>query len=613
MVAKLLSLRELGLLWAAAVVLAGAGLTTATLHGGFVASQFLVLALLLAAASLLLPLPFTATPATYCAVVRQITLSLLPLAALNLLNGSLPQLSPSWAQQFATLGVCASISTAAAFWLFPHLGPLPRPLATILRWPYTVWLLAGLWAAIYGALTIGVWHNFNQYSQDMAIYEQALYNTLHGRFLQYSCDIRLGGQIFCRFGDHFEPVLLLFVPLYALWRTPIWFLAAQAITIASGAVPVAALARRWTGSNSAGLLLALIYLTHPGPMQALHFDFHLSTLTAGLLLWGLYFALEGHAWPAIGFLVLAMGCKENIPATVAMVGLYLAYQGQRRFGLGLLLLSAAWFVIAVKAVIPQFSPTGQWFYTHGLADPRPQLAGHQALIFLRARLDYLADMMAGGGGLALLSPATLLLAAPELLVNCLGRARWMHSLEAYYHVTAVAGIVMASASALGGIFRRVDVRVEPPEQALVVRRALLLCLLLLLLQSLYAHRQPYLFPARPPGYAAADVAALRRLAAQVPDEVPVLVNTGALASHMARRPMLLFRFKPGYATPDVLQGVANVRYVFLQVPLSAPEELRFRRHYHLQLRGHVRDHWLWEVIPSTDRDRMPIHEAPASH
>jgi len=236
-----------GALSTAAVVAAASGLTVSLCHGGFVLEWFLGLLTLLLAAWLLLPLPFAVDGRDLIRLMRQVAVCLAPLSLLNLSSGALPQLSSAWSGILGTLGYAAAVALVASSWFLPHLARLPRPLECLLHSPRTVWGLVGLWAAIYSTLAILQWLNFAQFSQDMAIHEQAVYNALHGRFLEYSCDLRYDGQIMSRFADHFEPILLLFVPLYRLWQVPVWFLLAQVLVPA----PVQFRWRHWPAAGTA--------------------------------------------------------------------------------------------------------------------------------------------------------------------------------------------------------------------------------------------------------------------------------------------------------------------------------------------------------------------------
>lgn len=592
-----------GAVMVAALVAVASGFTVAA-TGGWVVPWFLGIAALLLATWFLTVVLLAKTPDDTPRLLRRSAICLAPLAVLNLdavtLAGMLPK---SLVTLVSTAGVSASLALATGLWVLPRITDGPTLLGAVFRSRWTVWAMVAAWAVVFGARTVLQWHNFAQYSQDMAIHEQAVYNTLHGRFLSYSCDIRHSGVMMSRIADHFEPIILLFVPLYALWQSPVWFMLAQVVGLAAGALAIARLARRWYGGAAAGLVFAGIYLTHPGIIEALHSDVHMGTLSAGLLLWGFVLGLERRTIPSVICFVLAMACKENIPVTVAMMGLYLAWRGQRRYGLFLTALGGAWSVAAIVLIIPACSPTGRWFYTDSLLHLHEIVAMREPWLWVTMRLNYLSEMMAGVGGLCVLSPSALIVAAPELVANCLGRSDWMHNLVSAYHVTAVPGIMVAGIAGLVTLRRWIERAGKSGLDPRVVSRALLIFLALMAVGAAWQEQARLLhFRCYPAGLAEADLARLHALVGKVPDDAAVLVNDAGLASHLARRPMLLFHFKPEYADAEVMRGYEEMDYVFLRAPLTPPQERRFGERYGLQLVGHVKDRWLWRV-PDAVSDR----------
>ncbi len=490
-----------------------------------------------------------------------------------------------------------SATLVAALWLLPLLGRPPAALQRLVDWPGTVWVLAALWGGLYFLATALRWWRFGQYSQDMAIYEQAMYNTLHGHFLAYSIDIRYPRTELHRFADHFEPIILGFVPLYALWRTPLWFLLAQSLVPATGAVPVARIATKWCRSSWAGIAMACLYLLFPGLHVALWHDFHPIVLAAAPILWGVHWGLQGRPALCVLMLALAMACKENVPGTVAVVGLYLAWRGQRALGLGITGAAIAWGLMAVLVVPRLFSPTGASFYSHLLDGPTgvaQSLGGLWA--YAGNRLDYLASVLGAVGAMCVLAPAELALAGPELALALLSNNRWMHTLQAHYHVLVGVGIVLGASRALawlrawapGPAGRTLGVR--PP----VARRAAILLVVLTSLVMLRGEQQLLTafswswFAGRGP-----EEVRLASLLAQIPDGAPVLTNDGGLASHLARRRWLIFHYAPGQASDRVLTGYESVDYVVLSVDPWQSDAAEVARRYPLDLLGREGPYHVW--------------------
>lgn len=342
------------------------------------------------------------SPEALATQARRLARVLSPLGLWLVLPFLLPAVKPRLLLDAWALGGCGAM--AAALWVLPRCGEMPGALRRIVHWTGAVWVLTLLWGSVYFTATALHWWRFGQYSQDMAIYEQAMYNTLHGHFLAYSTDIRFPRTELHRFADHFEPIILGFLPLYALWRTPLWFLLAQAFVPATGAVPLARITAGWCRSPTAGLVMACLYLLFPGLHIALWHDFHPIVLAGALVLWGVHWGLQRRTALCVLMLVLAMACKENVPGTVATVGLYLAWRGQRRLGLGIAAGAVAWGLVAVLLVPRLFSPTSASFYSHLLTAPAAAVAGSAGgtTAYLAHRLDYLTSVLGGVGGACVL-------------------------------------------------------------------------------------------------------------------------------------------------------------------------------------------------------------------
>ncbi|MEJ2150391.1 MAG: DUF2079 domain-containing protein, partial [Chloroflexota bacterium] len=68
--------------------------------------------------------------------------------------------------------------------------------------------------AAYGWLATQRHARFNSTGYDLAIKEQVIWNTLHGRFFASSVEVENA------FADHFQPVMLALLPLYAIIPSP---------------------------------------------------------------------------------------------------------------------------------------------------------------------------------------------------------------------------------------------------------------------------------------------------------------------------------------------------------------------------------------------------------
>ena len=201
---------------------------------------------------------------------------------------------------------------------------------------------AGVLARL-GELALMRHHALGSKVFDLGIYDNLLWNTLHGRPL---------GSAFARGGTHLmahvDPVLLLLTPIYALAPGPELLLVVQAAVVLSGAVPMFLLTQRRLGRAWLSLTLGLAYLLHPSVHGTILFDVHSLALAAPLCLWALL-ALERERWWAYAVVIaLLLATREDVALWCVGLGLYAALgRGAWRVGAATIGVSLAYFV-AIK-------------------------------------------------------------------------------------------------------------------------------------------------------------------------------------------------------------------------------------------------------------------------
>ena len=123
---------------------------------------------------------------------------------------------------------------------------------------------------------------------------QAVWATAHGHPLAVT---NLQGEQASRLGSHVDPILVAFAPLWWIWPSPAMLLAAQAVAIALGALPVFWLARKHLGSEQAALGFALAYLLYPAVQWLTLNEFHPVALACPLLLFAFWYLDEDRLGP----------------------------------------------------------------------------------------------------------------------------------------------------------------------------------------------------------------------------------------------------------------------------------------------------------------------------
>jgi uncharacterized membrane protein len=341
----------------------------------------------------------------------------------------------------------------------------PSNSSTSLRTGLPILLLILMFALFFAALSIQQHHTYQTHGLDLGNVDQALWNTAHGRFLNFT----LMAPVENRLALHVEPILLLLVPFYWLGLgSPELLLLVQAVVVALGAWPLYQLAMnneqlpirnsQFTIHNSLfAYVFPLAYLLLPTLQSAVLFDFHAVTLAPTFLLFA-FLALEQHLNGRFAlFAMLAMACKEDMPLVVAMVGLY-AGLAQRRWSFaGLTVgLSLLWFYAAVFLIQPRFAVAGNiqldryaWLgrqpldmVINGVTQPGLVLDHLWAQVNLPA---YLFNLFWPTAFLALLSPLTLLPMLPPLAVNLLSDNPFTWRLEDFHYGASLAPFLFISA------------------------------------------------------------------------------------------------------------------------------------------------------------------------
>ena len=193
----------------------------------------------------------------------------------------------------------------------------------------------------------GEWYrhaSFRTGTYDLAVFEQVVWKMAHGHGATSSL------TAWNTFGDHFSPALLLFVPLYRLAATPLWFFAAQSVTMAVGLLCVRPLVRAAGGDEHSRMatFLVVAYALSPALWNATLFDFHTSTLAVPFLMIGCIAALEQRnrdVWLVFFALVLLRDDLALAAVPLALVGWRSADRRAQRSRVALAFAGVAWTVI----------------------------------------------------------------------------------------------------------------------------------------------------------------------------------------------------------------------------------------------------------------------------
>jgi len=333
---------------------------------------------------------------------------------------------------------------------------LLRPLEALAERKATPWLIAGFFAALLAWIKVAEFLSFHTHAIDLSMFDQAVSNTLHGRFM-HTTVLR---ENF--FHYHFCPILLLFVPFYALYDSPLVLLVAQGLAVGASALPLFFIARQRLGAPFAAALLTVAWLGNRFLMDGAMYNFHIELLEP-LFFLAAFAALETRRWiPYFACLILALMCKEDVGLYTFGLGCYgLLSPRTRRMAVVTLVLSVAWFVVSVKLVKPPAEALGDYRYLSRYGkygSSFVQVAANMALHPHWVAADLLSKTTFKVLGTVLFLPlaaplATLLLCGPPLLVN-LTADSMCRKLVGYYAAPVVPFVFIAAVLGLANLCNR---------------------------------------------------------------------------------------------------------------------------------------------------------------
>jgi uncharacterized membrane protein len=309
------------------------------------------------------------------------------------------------------------------------------------------------YAAGFAALSVLRHDAFFTGRFDLGNMVQAVWSTAHGDPLQMT---DLHGDQISRLAAHFDPILVLFAPLWWIWPSPQLLLVLQAVAVALGAIPIYLLARKHLGSARAGVGFALAYLLYPATGWLTLNEFHPVALATPLLLAAFWFLDEDRLLLFALLAVAAAACKEEIALVLAGYGIWYALARRRWVaGLGIAVAGGLWSAIAIGVVIPHYNAGaesdfyGRYSEIGGSAGGILKTAFTHPLrivdvAFSGRDLHYLLQLVAPLAGLCLLSPLVLVAALPELAINLLSSTTTQTSIHFHYTAGLIPTLLIAA-------------------------------------------------------------------------------------------------------------------------------------------------------------------------
>ncbi len=191
---------------------------------------------------------------------------------------------------------------------------------------------------------------------DLGVFDQAVWGFLNDApFLNTILFNAMSNWL----GVHFNLILTLFVPFYAIHPTALWLVFAQAIALPLAAIPLFFIAKGIFKSEFIACLWAIIYMCNPFILNAASWDFHAVTLAVPLIALGLYALANKNFRLLLVSCLFILLCKEHFGLMVVGFGLLWAIRHREiKPAVSLVFLGVTCFVLIVGVLMPTLSPTG---------------------------------------------------------------------------------------------------------------------------------------------------------------------------------------------------------------------------------------------------------------
>jgi uncharacterized membrane protein len=403
-----------------------------------------------------------------------------------------------WAATFLTLARTPGGVTQ------PSPGPSQPAFRDDYRVPLAVWVCLLAYVVVFVTMNWQLYRGLRLPHGDSAMYEEHLWNLLHGKGFRSYLDQGLF------LGEHVQVIHLLLIPLYLLCPSQMLLELCDSILLAASCIPVYWIARRHTGQSQAAVWLAAACLLY-FPLQYLDISIDLKTFRPnGLGIPVLLFALDQLERRRVKTFCLlaavALSAQEDYAIVLAPLGVWIAlsclarrqWPGEKTlsgesgsneaaadfapgaplqrnwpivlFGVGLALFSAVYLVVATRVVMAYFRHGQEihyasYFKKFGTTLPEiaKTMATHPGRLweaFGNAHSgEYALMLLAPLGFLPLLSPGRLAVALPLFLTLCLNEVinlPWFHA-----HAAAVPILLWSAAAGLGVASRGVGWGIAP--------------------------------------------------------------------------------------------------------------------------------------------------------
>lgn len=207
---------------------------------------------------------------------------------------------------------------------------------------------------------------------DHGLFNQVFWNSIHGRLFESSMssaassasliDQQMSYPSYIHLGQHFVIDFLIWMPIYALFPSPVTLIVLQVFLIGAAGIVLYFLARHYL-SVPLSVMIAASYYGANGVIGPTLGNFY-EHCQIPLFVFSLLLALEKQRWVLFWvFAALTLGTREDAGITLFGIGVYLIFSRRYpRVGIALCALSFSYVVFITNTIMPMFSVDSSRLY-----------------------------------------------------------------------------------------------------------------------------------------------------------------------------------------------------------------------------------------------------------
>lgn len=303
------------------------------------------------------------------------------------------------------------------------------------------------------------YRTFSYHDSDLGVVSQVMWNTLRGRFFYtsiFGCSI---------LKLHPSIIFAVFLPLYAIWQSPLMLLYSQTFLLALSGLPVYLVARRELESEKTGLLFLALYLLYPALGYVTLGHIQEQTIAVFFLSWAYYCYRANRYALFLIMLVVALTGREEYSLIAIAFGVSALWERRGlKWWLPLCAGGCAWllsyFFIIAPAVWGSAPSPFESFYAEAggsAGNILKNIVFHPlstaSIMVAPPKLLYLFYLLAPLAFTPLLSPGVLFIISPVILLNLLATRPGVADIVNKYNAPVIPFVFFASIMALAKLRR----------------------------------------------------------------------------------------------------------------------------------------------------------------